>query len=91
MAFVFIAAGGALAAYSSLFAAQYATFIGGILAATGVYLTGNVATDFLTNKSKAIVEVAHINKTGTTVEAAKGKDCGPVTPDSQPEPEMENK
>jgi hypothetical protein len=68
---ILICAGGLLAMHVPSFAPMYATYIGGILGALGLFITGNVSNDFLNNKTKANVEVEHIKATGVTIEAAK--------------------
>ncbi len=62
--------GGVLCGLWPSFAAQYVTFIGGILGAAGLYLAGNVGNDFLATKSRASVQIAHIEKTGTVIAQA---------------------
>lgn len=68
---VLIALGGLICVKLPAFAGIYPSYIGGILGMAGIYLTGNVANDFLNNKTKASIQIEHIKTTGTTIEANK--------------------
>jgi hypothetical protein len=60
LAMALISSGAVLAIYSPIFANLYSTFIGGILAAGGLYYGSNVTNTYLGAKVNASVQVAKI-------------------------------
>ncbi len=56
-AMLLITGGGLLSMYSPVFLELYATFIGGILGAVGLYFTSNVSHKFLAGKVNASVKM----------------------------------
>jgi hypothetical protein len=51
---LFIAVGGVLAAYKPVFGPLYDTYVGGILGALGLFMTGNIAGKYVLAKAAAI-------------------------------------
>jgi membrane protein DedA with SNARE-associated domain len=57
-----IAGGGAYATVSPVFLTIYSIFIGGILGAASLYMTGNISEKILAGKVNASVEIARKKK-----------------------------